>query len=102
MKSVPIEQLPQKQRKEVERFLKRNRDSLAAKIRPRFGLSGLNWVALDADGCMGIGSTPSIALRRFNHLCADDRSKPTINGGRLTGNLESNISTAQPIACRKS
>ena len=75
MKSISIEQLPVKMRKEVERFLKRNRDTLAAKVRPRFGLSGVNWVALDNNGCMGIGSTPSLALKRFNQLCADSETK---------------------------
>jgi hypothetical protein len=85
MKSVSIEQMPQKLRKEVERFLKRNRDTPAAKVRPRFGLSGVNWVALDNEGCMGIGSTPSIALRRFNQLCADNKTKPTIDGKRGFG-----------------
>ena len=75
MKSISIEQLPLKIRKEVERFLKRNRDTLAAKVRPRFGLSGVNWVALDNNGCMGIGSTPSLALKRFNQLCGDNKPK---------------------------
>ena len=74
MKSLSIEQLPGRLRSEVERFLKRNRSSPAAKVRPRFGLSGMNWVALDASGCMGIGSTPSIALRRFNQLYAANKS----------------------------
>lgn len=87
MKSVSIEQLPPKTRKQIERFLKRNPDTPAARVRPRFGLSGLNWVALDKDGCMGIGSTPSIALRRFNQLCGDNATKPTINGKRHVNEL---------------
>jgi hypothetical protein len=80
MKSISIEQLPLKIRKEVERFLKRNRDTLAAKVRPRFGLSGVNWVALDNNGCMGIGSTPSLALKRFNQLCGDNKPKTSRSG----------------------